>query len=75
MPMLTHHIESTEASVPPWLAELLKDPDPQVRLQGLDAWERHPGEALDAVTYALVDPDESVRDRAQPLFEEALVRR
>lgn len=67
--------ESTQASPPPWLAELLNDPDPQVRLQALDAWKRHPGETLDAVTYALVDPDESVRDRAQELLEAAVGRR
>jgi hypothetical protein len=67
--------ESTRASPPPWLAELLNNPDPQVRLEGLEAWAHHPEETLDAVTYALVDPDESVRARAQALFEEALARR
>ena len=71
----THPAESNHAPPPPWLAELLTDPDPQVRLQGLEAWGQHPGETLDAVTYALVDPDESVRERAQALFEEALARR
>lgn len=75
MASVTQSRESTQAPQPAWLAELLSDPDPQVRLQGLDAWKRHPGETLDAVTYALVDPDESVRDRAQSLFEEALARR
>ena len=75
MASVTQYTESTEALQPSWLAELLNDPDPQVRLQGLDAWKRHPSETLDAVAYALVDPDESVRDRAQVLFEEALARR
>lgn len=72
---VTQDRESIQASPPPWLAELLNDPDPQVRLQGLEAWARHPGETLDGVTNALVDPDESVRDRAQQLLEEALARR
>jgi hypothetical protein len=72
---VTQDSESTRAAPSPWLAELLNDPDPQVRLQGLDAWKRHPGETLDAVTYALVDPDESVRARAQELFERELARR
>ena len=34
----------------------------------------HPGESLDPVTYALVDPDESVRARAQELLEQRLNR-
>jgi len=60
---------------PPWLAELLHAPEPNVRVQGLDAWSRLPGAPLDAVTYALVDPDESVRTRAQELFEQEMARR
>jgi hypothetical protein len=75
MASVTQYSELTEVPQLSWLAELLNDPDPQVRLQGLDAWKRHSGETLDAVTYALVDPDESVRDRAQVLLEEALTRR
>lgn len=50
------------------------DPDPNVRLQALDAWARSPGESLDPVTQALVDPDESVRTRAQELLEQELAR-
>src|SRR5690349_11945833 len=53
---------------PPWLAELLHSPDPNLRIQALDAWARHPSMSLDPVTYALVDPDDSVRARAQALF-------
>ena len=60
---------------PPWLAELLRAPDPNVRVQALDAWAQHPGALLDPVTYALVDPDESVRARAQEMLEEELARR
>jgi len=60
---------------PPWLAGLLHVPDPNVRIQALDAWARQPGTSLDPVTYALVDPDESVRVRAQEIFEQELARR
>jgi hypothetical protein len=59
----------------PWLAELLHATDPNVRIQALDAWARQPGASLDPVTYALVDPDESVRARAQELWEQKLARR
>jgi hypothetical protein len=74
MASVAQYSESTQAP-PPWLAELLNAPDPQVRLLGLDAWARHPGESLDPVTYALADPDESVRARAQEVLEEELARR
>jgi hypothetical protein len=68
--------EQQEADeLPPWLAELLHAPDPNVRIQALDAWAREPTASLDPVTYALVDPDESVRMRAQEVFERALARR
>jgi hypothetical protein len=50
------------------------DLDPEGRLNALEAWRRDPGESLDPVTSALVDPDERVRARAQELFEEALAR-
>src|SRR5947208_16086032 len=65
----------TEDDPPPWLADLLQAPDPNVRVQALDAWAQHPGESLDPVTFALVDPDQSVRARAQELLEQELVRR
>lgn len=60
---------------PPWLAELLRAPDPNVRIQGLDAWAHQPDASLDPLTYALVDPDESVRAHAEELVEQALARR
>lgn len=60
---------------PPWLAEMLQSPDPNVRIQGLDAWAQHPSTSLDPVTYALVDPDERVRSRGQEIFEQELARR
>jgi len=60
---------------PPWLAEMLHASDPNVRIQALDAWGRNPTTSLDPVTYALVDPDESVRARAQEVLEQKLARR
>ena len=65
----------TEDDPPSWLADLLQAPDPNVRVQALDAWAQHPGVSLDPVTYALVDPHESVRARAQELLEQELERR
>jgi len=69
--------ERTQAQTPDpaWLAAAQEDPDPNVRLHALGTWAQHPGESLDPVTYALVDPDETVRARAQELLEEALARR
>jgi hypothetical protein len=43
--------------------------DPRARLQALEDWARGARETLDPVTYALVDPDEAVRVRAQALVE------
>lgn len=63
------------AEEPAWLTEARNDPDPRVRLNAIEAWARNPGESLDPVTYALVDPDEQVRARAQELFEEAQAKR
>jgi hypothetical protein len=50
------------------------DPDPTIRLYALEAWALRPGSTLDPVTYALVDADESVRARAQEVFEDVLTR-
>ena len=61
--------------MPAWLPEALDDPDPHVRIQALETWAQHSEETLDPLTYALVDPDESVRSRAQELLEEELARR
>jgi hypothetical protein len=65
----------TQTPDPVWLAAAREDPDPNVRLHALNAWAQHPGESLDPATYALVDPDETVRARAQELVEEQLARR
>jgi hypothetical protein len=57
-----------------WFAEVREHPDVTVRLQALEVWVQQPGDALDPVTYALVDGDESVRARAQELWEQQLTR-
>ena len=76
LPIGSAFLGQDQADDPPSsLVELLHAPDPNVRIQALDAWARHPTVSLDPVTYALVDPDESVRARAQELFEQELARR
>ncbi len=60
---------------PLWLTVERDDPGPSVRLQAMEAWAKEPEETLDTLTYALVDPDETVRARAQELLEEELARR
>jgi len=61
-------VQSQAEDPPPWPAELLHAPDPSVPIQALDAWARHRSASLDPLTYALVDPDESVRARAQEVM-------
>jgi hypothetical protein len=52
---------------------VLADPDPQVRIQALEAWvQQRQGDSVDTLTYALVDPEEQVRVRAQELWERLL---
>jgi HEAT repeat protein len=65
----------TETELPTQLTEALSNPDPRVRIRALETWAQHPGDKLDPVMYALVDPDESVRARAQELLEAVLARR
>lgn len=69
-----NHSGQLQTDVSPWLEAALKDPDPRVRLHAIETWAKNPGNTLDPVTHGLVDPDESVRARAQELFEEALAR-
>jgi hypothetical protein len=69
-----HPVRDIRTEDPAWLIEARNDPDPIVRLIALELWANDPGEDLDPFTYALVDPDESVRVRAQELFEDALAR-
>jgi hypothetical protein len=76
-PTLSIRWDTPKATLDPFISVLAiqDEPDPTARLQALDAWARHPGDSLDPVTYALVDPDESVRNRAQELLEQELGRR
>jgi hypothetical protein len=67
--------ERMQSLDPAWLAAARDDPDSNVRLHALETWAQNPGETLDPATYALVDPDESIRARAQELFEKAISRR
>jgi len=52
-------------------AAMRDEVNPKPRLQMIDAWARTavPGADSDLLGMALVDPDESVRTRAQELFE------
>jgi hypothetical protein len=55
---------------PPEWAAVLQHPDPVVRIQALQRWaEQDTPTVLNPLTQALVDPDESVRTRAQALVE------
>lgn len=69
------HALRADTELPAGLADALNSPDPRERIRALETWAQHPGDTLDPVTYALVDPDESVRARAQELLEAVLARR
>ncbi len=56
------------------LSAAREDPDPGARLRSLEEWARGPRDSLDPLTHALVDPDETVRARAQELLEQAWQR-
>ena len=71
----TPYAGRTETELLTGLAEALSNPDPRVRIRALETWAQHTGDKLDPVTYALVDPDESVRTRAQELLEAVVARR
>ena len=57
-----------------WFAEVQANPDVTVRRQALELWAEQPSQDLDPVTYGLVDEDESVRMRAEELYEQQLAR-
>jgi hypothetical protein len=57
-----------------WFAAARDSPDVGLRLHALEQWAQRPGEAVDPVTYGLVDEDESVRARAQELYQKQLTR-
>lgn len=58
-----------------WPPVEMRDPDPRMRRFALEQWAREPTESLDVVAAALVDPEESIRERAEQIFEDALARR
>lgn len=57
-----------------WYEVARESPDVSVRLQALETWVQRPGHSLDPLTYGLVDQDETVRERAQALYEQTLAR-
>jgi hypothetical protein len=60
-----------------WYVMARESPEVTVRLQALEQWAQQPqgsSDSLDPVTYALVDEDDTVRARAQTLYEQQLVR-
>lgn len=59
----------------PWPPAEMQDPDPRSRRFALEQWAREPTESLDVMAAALVDPDESIRERAEQVFEAALLAR
>ena len=75
---LVHPVASTVATA--WTDDpttrylaMRDDIDPRPRLQLIDAWARGAsGAPSDLLSYALVDPDAAVRERAQSLFERSL---
>lgn len=67
--------QTQAADTSSWQEAVREDPDPRVRLHAIETWSQKPGNTLDPATHALVDPDETVRARAQQLFEDALARR
>ncbi len=71
----TSYTRQADTELPARLADAYKSPDPRVRIRALEAWAQHPGEDLNPLTYALVDPDESVRAGAEELLEAVLARR
>jgi hypothetical protein len=65
---------SAALAAAPWPPAEMQDPDPRMRRFALEQWAREPTESLDVVAAALVDPDESIRERAEQVFEAALAR-
>jgi hypothetical protein len=57
-----------------WYGEMRESPDVTSRLQALEFWAQQRNDSLDPVTFALVDEDETVRTRAQELYEQQLMR-
>jgi hypothetical protein len=53
----------------------MQHPDPRVRRFALEQWARNPTPSLDLVTAAMVDEEETIRERAEGLFNEALIQK
>jgi hypothetical protein len=66
--------EARTTKVAAWLDAAREDRHPGGRLHALQTWAQGPRDTLDPVTYALVDPDETVRARARELLDETLGR-
>jgi hypothetical protein len=65
--------QNTMPDVPPEWSAALRHPDRAVRVEALERWATQgAGASLNPLTEALVDPDESVRARAQELVERVL---
>ncbi len=71
----TTNSQSQAADNTSWQAVAREDADPRVRLHAVETWSQKPGNTLDPATHAMVDEDETVRARAQQLFEDALARK
>lgn len=71
---LASAVAAEQATWRQWYETARESPDVPVRLQALEQWAQRPGDSLDPVTYGLVDQDETVRHRAQALYEQVLAR-
>jgi hypothetical protein len=58
-----------------WPVAVMQHPDPRVRRFALEQWARNPTKSLDLVTAAMVDEEETIRERAEGLFNEALIQK
>ena len=82
LPRAASHVSDTQAGPEPtpsaawqqWYEAARDSPEVTMRVQALEQWAQRPGDPLDPVTYGLVDPDETVRSRAQALYEQYLAR-
>lgn len=66
--------EAEAAQWEQWYATARESSDVSVRLQALETWAQQPSDQIDPVTYGLVDQDDSMRQRAQELYEQQLTR-
>ena len=60
-----------------WYDSVRDETNPTPRLRAIEAWDRsaRPDASIDLLTHALVDPDPSVRERAQALFDRRMPQR